>query len=181
MMKSSVVADMDLWLKSYPIWLGGGILTLLLVKLRNLVLTGAGALLLYGYAIYDWHRLAVFIGISLLILPLLSHRGLIHTPEFAVVLSFGLLSVVHHQSEWIACLAIGFIVGWWTHLVTDCFGSEGIHSQLFPKLKVALQLFHNGGSSERLISKICWVGSVLMWLMIAIHIPTVSPVTWKLL
>lgn len=181
MMKRSMSTDLELWVKSYPIWIGAGILTMLLAKLRTLVLTGAGALMLYGYAIYDWHWIAIFAGISLIILPLLSHRGLIHTPEFALVLSFGLLSVSQHQAEWISCLAIGFIVGWWTHLITDCFGSEGIHSQLFPKLKVALKLFHNGGTVERLISRGCWIGSILIWLILFIHIPAGEPVVWNLL
>jgi hypothetical protein len=186
-MKQSLGNDIELWLRkypigeSYPIWIGGGILTMLLAKLRTLVLTGAGALMLYGYAIYDWHWIAVFAGISLIILPLLSHRGLIHTPEFALLLSFGLLSVSQYQAEWIACISIGFIVGWWTHLFADCFGSEGIHSQIFPKIKVALRLFHNGGVAERLISRGCWIGSILIWSILFIHIPRGIPVLWKLL
>lgn len=174
--------EYSLWIKSWPIWIGGSILTMLLAKLRTLVLAGAGSLLLYGYAIYDWHWIAVFVGISLIILPLLSHRGFIHTPEFAAILSVGLLSVVQSQNEWISCLAIGFIVGWWTHLAADCFGSEGIHSQVIPKLKIALHLFRNGSTAERLISKSCWVGSILIWVVLFTHIPIIPiSTTWKFL
>lgn len=80
------------WVKSGPLWLGAAILFWLLARLRSLVLIGIGALLLAGYAIYDLHWIAAFAGFAFLILPLVKHRGVIHTPEFAAVLSIGLLN-----------------------------------------------------------------------------------------
>ncbi|WP_213509839.1 metal-dependent hydrolase [Paenibacillus macerans] len=154
------------WSRSAPLWLGAAVLSWLLARLRSLVLIGIGALLLSGYAIYDLHWITAFAGFAFLVLPLVSHRGVIHTPEFAAVLSGGLLSFSTQQPELIYALAFGFVLGWWAHLAGDVFGSEGIHSLLLPKLKIALHWFHNGGSAERWIARVCWGCSLLIWAML---------------
>ncbi|GBK69863.1 hypothetical protein GNQ08_24730 [Paenibacillus macerans] len=158
-----VPEPLEEWVKSGPLWLGAAILFWLLARLRSLVLIGIGALLLAGYAMYDLHWIAAFAGFAFLILPLVKHRGVIHTPEFAAVLSIGLLNFSAQQPEIINMAAIGFVIGWWAHLAGDIFGDEGIHFLLLPKLKIALRLFKNGGPAERWISRTCWGGSLLIW------------------
>lgn len=155
--------------KSGPLWIGAAVLFWLLARLRSLVLIGAGALLLAGYALYDLHWIAAFAGFAFLILPLVKHRGVIHTPEFAAVLSVGMLSFSSLQAEIIQAAAIGFIIGWWAHLLGDIFGSEGIRFLVLPKLGVALHLFQNGGVAERRIASVCWSCSTLIWGLLLYH------------
>ncbi|MDN4090893.1 metal-dependent hydrolase [Paenibacillus polymyxa] len=150
-------------LKSAPFWIGAGVLSWAFARLRSLVLIGAGALLLAAYNFYDWHWIAAFGGASLMILPLVKHRGIIHTPEFAVALTVGLLSLSGQHSVTVQALALGFVTGWWAHLAGDCFGREGIHSLFLPKIGIALKLFSNGGAVENWIARFCWVASVMMW------------------
>lgn len=135
-----------------------------------MVLTGVGALLLVGYMLYDWHWIAAFAGLSLLVVPLVSHRGVVHTPEFAILLSIGLTSFASEQNEIIRYLALGFITGWWTHLLADSLGTEGIHSQVFPKLKLALRLVKNGSRKEATIAHLCWTLSMVIWGMLLVQL-----------
>lgn len=155
------------WLSSSaPLWIGAGVLCGLGAKLRVLILSGIGVLLLLGYGIYDWHWVAAVAGCSFLILPIVKHRGIIHTPEFAALLTYGLYLFAVQQSDLLQGLLHGFIIGWWAHLLGDCFGKEGIQSLIAPKLKVALKLFSNGGSTERWISRVCWGTSVFVWMIL---------------
>jgi hypothetical protein len=157
--------DLDpLWLKSAPLWAGAGILSMLLAKLRSLVFLGAGALLLVAYAIYDWHWFTALAGGALFILPMVKHRGIIHTPEFALALSVGAISFSQQSELWIVhAVGIGLTVGWWAHLIGDLFGREGIHSLLMKRIHLALRLFDNGGAGERFFSKLCWGISLVCW------------------
>lgn len=157
------------WLiSSAPLWIGAGILCGLGAKLRVLILSGIGVLLLLGYGIYDWHWVAAVAGCSFLILPLVKHRGIIHTPEFAALLTYGLYLFAAQQPDLLQGLLHGFIIGWWAHLLGDCFGREGIQSLIVPKLKIALKLFSNGGNTERWISRFCWGASVFVWMVLII-------------
>ncbi|WP_348622619.1 metal-dependent hydrolase [Paenibacillus polymyxa] len=150
--------------KSAPLWLGAGALSWAFARLRSIVLIGAGALLLAAYNLYDWHWIAAFGGASLMILPLVKHRGIIHTPEFAAALTIGLLSLSGQHGGTVQALALGFVTGWWAHLAGDCFGREGIHSLFLPRVGIAMKLFSNGGATERWIARICWAGSVVIWI-----------------
>ncbi|MGG4108811.1 metal-dependent hydrolase [Paenibacillus lautus] len=155
------------WLiSSAPLWIGAGVLCVLGAKLRVLILSGVGVLLLLGYGLYNWHWVAAVAGCSFLILPLVKHRGIIHTPEFAVLLTYGLYLFANQQQDLLQGLLYGFIIGWWAHLLGDCFGREGIQSLILPKLKIALKLFSNGGSTERWISRFCWGASVFVWMVL---------------
>lgn len=140
-----------------------GVLCTLLAHLRSLVFSALGILLLYGFHTFDWPWITVFVGCACLILPLVQHRGIIHTPEFAIALSLGLWSFVSTDVWWLQALSIGLITGWWAHLAGDIFGSEGIHSLLAPRIGIALHWFSNGGAVENTISRICWTGSVVLW------------------
>lgn len=155
----------SLVLKSAPLWLGGGILFMLLSHLRSLILVGVGALLLFAGNIYDWHWITSFAGAALMLLPLVKHRGVIHTPEFALALTVGLLSFSDQYGGVVQALGTGFIAGWWMHLIGDCFGREGIHSLILPRVGIALKLFSNGGVAERWIARICWGCSAVCWVV----------------
>lgn len=150
---------------SYPLWLGGGLLFMALSRLRSLVLIGAGALLLLAGSLYDWHWLASFAGAAFMLLPLVKHRGVIHTPEFALALSVGVLSFVEPQGGAVLAIGLGFVIGWWAHLAGDCFGREGIHSLILPKIGIAMKLFSNGGSTERWIARVSWIVSAICWIV----------------
>lgn len=163
-------SQIELVSRSWPLWIGAGLLSAVLARLRVMVLTGIGALLLVGYMLYDWHWIASFAGLSLLLVPLLSHRGFIHTPEFGLILTVGLTSFASEQSLMIMYLALGFITGWWTHLIADSLGSEGIHSQILPKLKLALRLVKNGSRKEKRLAHLCWVFSIVIWAMLLIQL-----------
>lgn len=163
-------SQMEIVSRSWPLWIGAGLLAAVLARLRVMVLTGIGALLLVGYMLYDWHWIAPFTGLSLLLVPLLSHRGFIHTPEFGLILTVGLTSFASEQSAMIMYLALGFITGWWTHLIADSLGSEGIHSQIVPKVKLALRLVKNGSRKEKRIAHLCWVFSIVIWCMLLIQL-----------
>ncbi|MGG4145685.1 metal-dependent hydrolase [Paenibacillus algorifonticola] len=154
------------WVHSAPLWAAAGGLSFLLGKLRSLVLFGGGALLLATYALYDWHWLAAFAGGALLLLPLVKHRGIIHTPEFGLALSIGIISFCHHADGLLWGAGMGFVVGWWAHLAGDLFGKEGIQFLLLPKVKVALRWFDNGGSAERWVARLCWSISFCCWALI---------------
>ncbi|ALS09901.1 hypothetical protein ABE82_26135 (plasmid) [Paenibacillus peoriae] len=147
--------------KSFPLWIGAGVISWTLTKLRTFILIGTGALLLLSYYQYELHWMILFCGIVLVILPALKHRGLIHSPEFAAALTVGLLSL--KQGGAIQVIGIGFLIGWWSHLAADCFGKEGIHSLIIPKYSLHLNLFSNGGLAEKFISIICWVATTLIW------------------
>ncbi|ARR10724.1 metal-dependent hydrolase [Paenibacillus bovis] len=140
-----------------------GLLSMLLAHMRTLVFSAVGILLLYGFHVYDWHWITAFAGVAFLILPIVQHRGIIHTPEFAAALSLGLWSFAGGEVWWLQAIAIGLITGWWAHLAGDIFGSEGIHSLLAPKIGVALHWFSNGGKAENTISRFCWMASFVLW------------------
>ncbi|GMK47512.1 hypothetical protein PghCCS26_46420 [Paenibacillus glycanilyticus] len=150
---------------SAPLWIGTGILAFSLTRLRSLLLLAAGAGLLTAYLLYDWPWIAAFAGAALCLMPVIQHRGLIHTPEFAIALSAGLWTFAQGEAWWVQAICAGVVIGWWAHLVGDVFGREGIHSFLVPKVKVALRLFDNGGLVERTIARSCWIASFMMWLL----------------
>lgn len=143
-----------------------GALSMALAHVRTLALSGAGIALLWAYHLYDLHWIALFIGGALLIIPAVQHRGIIHTPEFAAVLSLGLLTFAGTEAWWLQSIALGLVVGWWAHLAGDIFGTDGIHSLLLPKLGVALRWFANGGRAENHIALCCWMGSIAIWLFV---------------
>jgi hypothetical protein len=165
----------NVWARSAPLWAAAGVLCLLLAKLRSLVLLGVGALLLAAYAMYDWHWITAFAGGALLILPMVKHRGIIHTPEFALALSIGAFSFGQQSDLWMVQeISMGLIVGWWAHLIGDLFGREGIGSLISKKIHVALRLFDNGGTGERLLSGLCWGISIVCWIVF------LMPVEWRM-
>ncbi|MFD3259949.1 metal-dependent hydrolase [Paenibacillus lentus] len=145
------------------ICIGAGIMAACLARLRTIILIASGALMLIGYAAYDWHWMALFTGIALLIMPFVKHRWIIHSPEFAIVLSQGLFIFGSQYSGLVMASCLGFMVGWWSHLFGDIFGNDGIRSLFVPKFKIALRLFDNGGAAERMISKLCQLFSIVVW------------------
>ncbi|WP_110930273.1 metal-dependent hydrolase [Paenibacillus bouchesdurhonensis] len=147
------------------IWIGAGIIAGSLARLRTIILLASGALMLIGYAVYDWHWMALFTGAALLIMPFVKHRWIIHSPEFAIVLSLGLFVLGSQYPGLVMASCLGFIVGWWSHLFGDIFGNDGIRSLFVPKFKIALRLFDNGGAAERMISKLCQLFSILIWVL----------------
>ncbi len=157
-----------------PFLLGGGLVFLMLSRLRNLVLIAGGAGLLAAAYLNEWHWIASFAGIAMLLLPLVKHRGIIHTPEFAIALTIGLLSFAGQQPELVQAAITGFIIGWWTHLAGDCFGSEGIHLLIIPKLKLAMHLFSNGSATEKLVIGICTLCITIVWFLLVLGIEPVS-------
>ncbi|MFM9329041.1 metal-dependent hydrolase [Paenibacillus mesotrionivorans] len=150
---------------------GAGVLLSLLARLRELILLGVGAWLLYAYMVYELHWFIAVIGISAMIIPLVKHRGVIHTPEFALVLTIGAGSLVQGQPWYTVAITSGLIVGWWIHLVGDLPGSEGIQSLIIPRMKVALHLFSNGGRVERWVVNGCLVLTVLIWVVAIVYQP----------
>ncbi|MGE5701570.1 MAG: metal-dependent hydrolase [Clostridia bacterium] len=152
-----------LLLQSYPLWLAGGLLFFFLSRIRELVLFGAGAAILYAYSMYQLDWFFAFAGGALLIIPLVRHRGVIHTPEFALCLSVGCLSFTAGGHPVVAAAVLGFVIGWWSHLIGDLFGEEGIHSLIVPRLKIALHLFRNGGIVEKGITRFSWAASIAVW------------------
>lgn len=150
---------------SAPLLLGTGILAFSLSRLRSLLLLAGGAGLLTAYMLYDWPWIAAFAGVALCLMPVIQHRGLIHTPEFALALSAGLWTFAQGEAWWVQAICAGAVIGWWAHLAGDVFGREGIHSFLLPKVKVALHLFDNGGFVERTIARSCWLASFMLWLL----------------
>ncbi|WP_163860417.1 metal-dependent hydrolase [Paenibacillus elgii] len=151
------------------VW-GAGLLLVLLARLRDLILLGVGAWLIGAYALYHLHWFLAFVGVALMILPVVKHRGIIHTPEFAFVFSIGALSLTAGGLWYVSAAITGFVIGWWLHLAGDIFGEEGIHSLLVPKLRVALRLFRNGGAAERWITRISWGIAIVCWLFILDHL-----------
>ncbi|GAA0134716.1 hypothetical protein YSY43_15560 [Paenibacillus sp. YSY-4.3] len=145
------------------ICIGAGIIAGSLARLRTIILIASGALMLIGYAVYEWHWMALFTGIALLIMPFVKHRWIIHSPEFAIVLSVGLFVFGSQYPGMVMASCLGFIVGWWSHLFGDIFGSDGIRSLFVPKFKIALRLFDNGGAAERMISSLCQLLSIVVW------------------
>lgn len=155
-----------------PLIWGAGLLMVLLARLRDVILLGAGAWLIGAYALYHLHWFVAFAGAALMIVPIVKHRGIIHTPEFALAFTLGGISLVAGGMWYITAAMTGFLLGWWLHLAGDLFGEEGIHSLIIPKLRVALHLFRNGGTAERWISRISWVVAIGCWLMVLQHIRT---------
>ncbi|MFC4776926.1 metal-dependent hydrolase [Paenibacillus sp. GCM10023252] len=141
---------------SAKLWLGAGLFGIALSRIRSLILVAAGVALIVAYRMYDWHWIAAFTGVTLLLTPALKHRGLIHTPEFSFALSMGILSFTELQPWYIEAGGQGLVVGWWAHLAGDLFGRDGIHSLFIPKLKLALRLFRNGSAGERTLSTLSW-------------------------
>ncbi|WP_171056243.1 metal-dependent hydrolase [Paenibacillus sinopodophylli] len=163
------------WVRSAPLWAAAGAMSFLLAKLRSLVLLGVGALLLAAYAIYDWHWFTALAGGALLLLPMVKHRGIIHTPEFALALSVGAYAYAQQSELWmVQAISMGLIVGWWAHLVGDLFGREGISSLFSKRVHLAFRLFDNGGIGERMLAKLCWGVSILCWILLVV------PVSWKI-
>ncbi|MEI7024708.1 metal-dependent hydrolase [Paenibacillus sp. y28] len=153
----------DKLLLSAPLVTGSGLLLLALSRLRDLILLGVGALVLAGYMIFHWHWFAAFAGVAVMAIPFVRHRGIIHTPEFAMALTIGGLSLVAYSPWWLAAFMAGLVIGWWTHLAGDLPGKEGIHSLFVPRLKLALNLFANGGKAERWVTRVSWSLCVCMW------------------
>lgn len=144
-------------------WISAGIIAGSLARLRTITLIASGALMLVGYAVFEWHWMALFTGIALLMMPFVKHRWIIHSPEFAIVLSLGLFVFGSQYPGLVMASCLGFIAGWWSHLFGDIFGSDGIRSLFVPKFKIALRLFDNGGAAERMISKLCQLLSIVVW------------------
>lgn len=165
--KSSLLLHTPEWLiQSVPVWLFMGLVCFLAARMRTFVLLAMGILLLWGFSQNQWHWTAAVTGGAFLLLPFVPHRGVIHSPEFGLLLSYSMWLFSSTQGPVIEALLLGFIGGWWAHLISDCFGKEGISSILIPKLKVALKLFQNGGHTEIWISRFCWTGSLLIWILL---------------
>ncbi|ASA20268.1 metal-dependent hydrolase [Paenibacillus donghaensis] len=147
------------------LWLVAGLVLTMASRLRMLILSGLGLLFIGGYEVYELHWLTLVVGVALLVMPFVKHRGIIHSPEFAGILSFGVLSVTATQPVLIQALGLGMLAGWWSHLVGDSVTVEGIRSVLLPRLKVALNILRNGGAAERWIARGCWIGSFALWVM----------------
>lgn len=145
------------------ICIGAGIVAGCLARLRTIILIASGVLMLVGYAVYEWHWMALFTGIALLMMPFVKHRWIIHSPEFAIILSLGLYIFGSQYPGLVVTSCLGFIAGWWSHLFGDIFGSDGIRSLFAPRFKIALRLFDNGGFAERIISKLCQLCSIGIW------------------
>lgn len=154
---------------SYPLWLGGGILLYTLAILRDLILVGVGAGMLYAYGLYGLHWMFAFTGGALLILPLVRHRGVIHTPEFACCLAIGVASATAASPWYVQAIGQGFVIGWFAHLAGDLFGTEGIES-IFARfvpglrwLRVSFRMFSNGGRGEQRMIRLSWTVSFFIW------------------
>ncbi|MNB86518.1 inner membrane protein [compost metagenome] len=148
------------------LWAASGLIFALASRLRMLLLSGLGLLLLAGYEWYSLHWITLLAGVALLVMPFVKHRGIIHSPEFACVLSLGIVSFTATQPVLFQALGLGVMTGWWSHLVGDAVTVEGIRSVLLPRLKVALNLLRNGGVAERWIARSCWLCSIVLWLII---------------
>lgn len=129
---------------------------------RMLILSGAGVLLLAWYALHPLHWIILLVGGALLILPFVRHRGIIHSPEFAMAMSAGGLTLTLPQQTHM--LVLGLLAGWWAHLAGDALTTEGIRSLLFPRLKVALKVVRNGGTMEKSIAAMSWLLSIGLWI-----------------
>ncbi|WP_342436728.1 metal-dependent hydrolase [Paenibacillus sp. FSL L8-0436] len=151
--------------QGFPLlWIGTGLCLAVAARLRTLILSGAGLLMVGAYLHYDEHWLLLLAGLALLIMPFVKHRGLIHSPEFAVLLSAGVITFTESQTPLVYAMGLGVIAGWWSHLLADSVTAEGIHSALLPRLKVALNVIRNGGATERWVARICWAASVVLWI-----------------
>lgn len=148
------------------IWAASGLILALASRLRVLLLSGLGLLLLTGYELYSLHWLTLLTGVALLVMPFVKHRGIIHSPEFAGALSLGVVSFTATQPVLFQALGLGLLAGWWSHLAGDAVTVEGIRSAVLPRLKVALNLLRNGGAAERWIARSCWLCSIALWVII---------------
>ncbi|MFD2879941.1 metal-dependent hydrolase [Paenibacillus rhizoplanae] len=148
------------------LWAAAGLILALASRLRMLLLSSLGLLLLAGYECYSLHWLTLFAGVALLVMPFVKHRGIIHSPEFAGALSLGVVSFTATQPVLFQALGLGLLAGWWSHLAGDAVTVEGIRSVLIPRMKVALNLLRNGGAVERWIARSCWLCSIALWLII---------------
>ncbi|GGG06379.1 hypothetical protein GCM10010912_58730 [Paenibacillus albidus] len=147
------------------VWIVVGLILAMASRLRMLILSGLGLLLIAGYELYGLHWLSLLAGAALLVMPFVKHRGIIHSPEFAGVLSVSVVSFTATQPLLFQALGLGLLAGWWSHLVGDSVTVEGIRSVLIPRLKVALNILRNGGAAERWIARGCWVSSIALWLI----------------
>jgi membrane-bound metal-dependent hydrolase YbcI (DUF457 family) len=147
------------------LWAAAALILALASRLRMLLLSGLGLLLLAGYEWYSLHWLILLTGVALLVMPFAKHRGIIHSPEFASALSFGVVSFTATQPVLFQGIGLGLLAGWWSHLAGDAVTVEGIRSVLLPRLKVALNLLRNGGAAERWIARSCWLCSIALWLI----------------
>ncbi|MEI7024738.1 metal-dependent hydrolase [Paenibacillus sp. y28] len=154
--------------RSAPLITGGGLLLIALSRLRDLILLGVGALVLVGYMQFHLHWFIAFVGVAIMAVPFVRHRGIIHTPEFAAALTVGGMSLVAFSPWWMIALMTGLLIGWWTHLAGDLPGSEGIHSLFVPKLKIALHLYANGGWGERFVTQASWSISICLWIWMVV-------------
>jgi hypothetical protein len=138
----------------------GGILAFGIARLRNLIFIALGLASILAYWQFNLHWVIAVVGMGFILLPTVKHRGMIHSPEFAVLLSSGLVLNVAAQPVIIQAAVYGVIAGWWSHLAGDVFGREGIGLLVWPKLRLALRLFRNGGWAERMIAMVCSILSI---------------------
>lgn len=160
------------WLQQEMTWsltafIGGG-LALILSRLRNVVLIGLGLLFMYLFQTEGNWLYAIF-GVMFFILPFVKHRGIIHSPELAVLLTV-LVIIEPVSSSWLAAILSGGLIGWWSHLIGDMLGREGISSFILPRLNVALRLLVNGSLVERWLARSCWICSIAIWCVILIGV-----------
>ena len=148
-------------LNSSVIWLLVAGLLWLLSRFRDMVLFIAGAGITYCYVQYGLHWFIAVLGVCMFILPILKHRGLLHTPEFVGCLVLALLTYAETLGVEILLLsALGISIGMVSHLIADSLGPEGIKSLLFPKLRLALQIVPAGSRTESIVSYASWAGSL---------------------
>jgi hypothetical protein len=141
---------------------GAGALAFGLSRLRSVILLVLGMTLLFVFAQLHTHWLLAVIGGALVVMPALKHRGMIHSPEFALLLSAGLHLFTREQEPLLQAAALGVVIGWWAHLIGDAFGKEGISLLIWPKAKLALRMVENGGRVEWLVAKTCSAVSVVL-------------------
>lgn len=149
-------------LRVSTILIAGGLLALAIARLRNLVFVALGLAGIMAYRQFSLHWVIALVGIGFILLPTVRHRGMIHAPEFALALSGGLALSAATQPLVVQAAVYGIIAGWWAHLAGDIFGREGISSLIWPKLRLALQLFRNGGMAERLIASACSILGIVL-------------------
>lgn len=150
-------------LQASAIFVAGGLLAFAIARLRSLIFIAVGLAGLVAYWQFSLHWVVALVGFAFILLPTLRHRGMIHSPEFGLLLSGGLVLSAAAQPLIVQAAVYGIIAGWWAHLVGDTFGREGISSLIRPKLRLALRLFRNGSKTERKFSSVCViVGAVLI-------------------
>lgn len=113
-------------------------------KIQRLLLIFTGLGLVY----WSYSNIITGLGVLYILMGMLSHRGLTHSPEGIVILLFGAWWLTKNIGN--PELMLPFAVGCITHYLADALSNHGVYATYLGKVKISLPIINTASLYERI-------------------------------